>query len=190
VIAGCVYAGTDVGVFWSGDGGQAWATARGGAGTAPIDELEWRDQRTLLVVSHGRGAFEADSFDLATAVPAGTGCGILGPPVLAATPPAVGEIQEYDVTSAAASSPVVLMFGGGPAVPLPIGGCVFQVAAPLAFPLGNTDATGAFHLEVPIPTDPQIMDAVLTAQGLIAVAGGPFFGVAELSNAVTMTVGL
>ncbi len=57
---GWIYAGTDIGIFTSTDGGATWSASTQGPGTVPIDELLWKDASTLVAGTHGRGAFLAD----------------------------------------------------------------------------------------------------------------------------------
>ena len=64
--AGWLYAGTDVGVFVSGDNGQSWSTSTNGPGTVPVEQLIWQDDNTLMAVTHGRGIFFADIADSAS----------------------------------------------------------------------------------------------------------------------------
>lgn len=54
-----LYAGTDLGIFTSSDDGQTWSTYTDGPGTVPIAELVWRNDSTLLAITHGRGVFSA-----------------------------------------------------------------------------------------------------------------------------------
>jgi hypothetical protein len=54
-----LYAGTDLGIFTSSDDGATWSTYTDGPGTVPIAELTWRNDSTLLAVTHGRGVFSA-----------------------------------------------------------------------------------------------------------------------------------
>lgn len=54
---GWLYAGTDIGIFTSSDNGASWTTKTDGPGTVPIDELVWRNDSTLMVVTHGRGIY-------------------------------------------------------------------------------------------------------------------------------------
>jgi hypothetical protein len=54
-----LYAGTDVGMFTSSDGGATWSTYTDGPGTVPMAELIWRNDSTLIAVTHGRGVFSA-----------------------------------------------------------------------------------------------------------------------------------
>jgi hypothetical protein len=58
---GIVYAGTDIGVYWSSNNGATWSTNNLGAGLAPIEELVWRNSDELMVVTHGRGIYLAHS---------------------------------------------------------------------------------------------------------------------------------
>jgi len=54
-----LYAGTDLGIFTSSDDGATWSTYTDGPGTVPISELVWRNDSTLLAITHGRGVFSA-----------------------------------------------------------------------------------------------------------------------------------
>lgn len=54
-----LYAGTDLGIFTSSDDGATWSTYTDGPGTVPIAELNWRNNSTLLAITHGRGVFSA-----------------------------------------------------------------------------------------------------------------------------------
>ena len=54
-----LYAGTDVGMFTSSDGGATWSTYTDGPGTVPMAELAWRNNNTLLAITHGRGVWSA-----------------------------------------------------------------------------------------------------------------------------------
>lgn len=56
---GWLYAGTDIGIFTSSDDGQTWSTFTDGPGTVPIAELFWRNDNTLIAVTHGRGVYSA-----------------------------------------------------------------------------------------------------------------------------------
>lgn len=54
--AGWLYAGTEVGLFASQDGGQTWATSNQGPTTASVDEVNFMNGSTVLVAAtHGRG---------------------------------------------------------------------------------------------------------------------------------------
>lgn len=54
-----LYAGTDLGLFTSSDGGQTWSTNNEGPANVPIEELHWRNNTTLMAVTHGRGIWLA-----------------------------------------------------------------------------------------------------------------------------------
>lgn len=56
---GRLYAGTEVGVFGSDDGGQTWSPANEGPANVSIDDLFWAGE-TLHAATHGRGMYRID----------------------------------------------------------------------------------------------------------------------------------
>jgi hypothetical protein len=52
-----LYAGTDIGVFLSFNSGQTWHANALGLPAVPMDELVWRNDTTLMAVTHGRGIY-------------------------------------------------------------------------------------------------------------------------------------
>jgi photosystem II stability/assembly factor-like uncharacterized protein len=54
--SGSLYAGTEVGVFASSDGGTTWSTSNDGPANVAVDELFWMGD-TLVAATHGRGCF-------------------------------------------------------------------------------------------------------------------------------------
>ena len=54
-----VYAGTEVGLFASDDGGATWSATNEGPTNCSVDDLFWMN-RVLVCVSHGRGMFSID----------------------------------------------------------------------------------------------------------------------------------
>ncbi|MEM7200153.1 MAG: hypothetical protein AAF628_07800 [Planctomycetota bacterium] len=191
-VPGVLFAGTDLGVFCSLDDGGSWQVVPGGPFNVPVEELVWRDDRTLMAVTHGRGIYVADLLG-AAATNVGTGCGLAGPPTLAVSAPAAGTTQTYDATGFAAAAAVHLLFGAGPANPLTLsGGCTLQpdLATLVDIPVGTTDASGAWSGAFPVPASAELLGAVLTTQALAVGASGPVFGRGELSQGVEMTFGL
>lgn len=57
---GVLYVGGDIGMFVSDDDGQTWSTETDGPGTVPVEQLIWKDNNTLMAVTHGRGIFLAE----------------------------------------------------------------------------------------------------------------------------------
>ncbi|MCI0631212.1 MAG: hypothetical protein L0Y44_11235, partial [Phycisphaerales bacterium] len=60
VYSNWLYAGTDIGLFASNNGGYSWFAVTDGLPAVPVDELVWRNDDVLLAVTHGRGIFSAD----------------------------------------------------------------------------------------------------------------------------------
>ena len=54
-----LYAGTEVGMFASEDGGATWSATNEGPTNCSVDDLFWMN-RILVCVSHGRGMFSID----------------------------------------------------------------------------------------------------------------------------------
>ncbi|MBL0141444.1 MAG: VCBS repeat-containing protein [Betaproteobacteria bacterium] len=54
-----LYAGTEVGVFTSQDGGTTWSATNDGPGTVSAEELFFLNANTLIASTHGRGMFQA-----------------------------------------------------------------------------------------------------------------------------------
>ena len=55
-----VYAGTDMGIFTSEDGGATWQSVTDGPANVPVFDLSWMGN-TLLAGTHGRGAFKSET---------------------------------------------------------------------------------------------------------------------------------
>jgi hypothetical protein len=62
-----LYAGTEVGLFSSENGGASWSAVPDGPGNQSVDDLFWMDNSTLVALTHGRGAFMATINSSATA---------------------------------------------------------------------------------------------------------------------------
>jgi len=54
-----LYAGTEVGLFATENGGQSWSTSNDGPANVPVEELSWLEDNTVVAATHGRGAFLA-----------------------------------------------------------------------------------------------------------------------------------
>lgn len=81
-----LYAGTELGVFASDDGGATWNPANSGMAHTVVEALVFRDPQTLVAFTYGRGAFiasldpEASGIAQEDSAPAGAG------PTLVASP--------------------------------------------------------------------------------------------------------
>ena len=93
-----IYAGTEVGVFVSQDGGATWDLPQDGPANVSVDELFWMGA-TLVAATHGRGMFAADSSGAA-------------PPKAAAAPPLL-DFGSVAVSSRSAPRRVTIDNSGG-----------------------------------------------------------------------------
>jgi len=191
-IPGLIYAGTDAGVYWSTDDGETWNTNTQASTTAGVEELVWKDKDTLMIVTHGRGIYVADTVAVAGVRPVGTGCGIAAPPELSASSPSLGNTQLYAARAAAPSAPANLLLSPGAPAPLVLGNsCVLQPSLVnlLVVPGGSTSSSGTWTANLAIPNNTAFIGARLTGQLLVVALNGPVLGIGELSNGLEMRVG-
>lgn len=138
-VEGWLYAGTDIGIFTSTDGGQTWSAATQGPGTVPIDELLWKDANTLVAGTHGRGAFLANvSRSIALADP---------------EPGRAGEVNRFRTTNCTAGRRVYLVYSmrsGSTNIP-GCGGVAVSMAQPQIAGDAVADGNGDAVLDLPIP---------------------------------------
>jgi hypothetical protein len=183
------YAATDLGLYHSEDDGASWSPVPGGPSIVSIDELVWKNDRTLLVATHGRSLWTCD-IEPASSTSVGSGCGVLTTPTLASNAPVLGSNLTLTLAGATPNAPVSLLVAGGPASPLALGSCVLQVALPfLSVPIGNSNGSGGLVANLAIPSGPENVGVALVAQALIVAPGGPLFGVAELTNGLELALG-
>lgn len=63
ILPGWLYAATDLGIYSSTDDGATWSASNVGPSNVSVDELVWKDNKSLMAVTHGRGLWIVDSFD-------------------------------------------------------------------------------------------------------------------------------
>ncbi|HLQ37184.1 MAG TPA: hypothetical protein VK348_05260, partial [Planctomycetota bacterium] len=185
-----LFVGTDLGLFLSNDGGQAWLPVTGGPENVCAEMLFWHNERQLVVVTHGRGAWIA-TLPVASATPVGAGCAVGTPPLLAAAPPVVGAVETFSLTGASANALVWVGLSFGFPVPQNFGSCVVQVdlANSTPFATSATSASGTWSFNLTIPPIADLVSAPVVAQTLILDAGGPLLGAGDLSNGLQLTLG-
>ncbi|MHC5066224.1 MAG: WD40/YVTN/BNR-like repeat-containing protein, partial [Planctomycetota bacterium] len=193
-VSGVLVAGTDLGIYWSLDDGNSWTTSSAGPGNASVEELLWRNDDELYVVTHGRGIYKSTfAFDAAVSEQLGQGCGLSGSPSLDSTSPEVGSTLQFDLSGASANSPVVLLLSSGAPDPLDLGmGCTLQVpvGSSYVFRSGLTDGLGNISFNVSLVSAADLIGSEYTGQCAVQVNGGPILGVAEISNGLRLVIGL
>lgn len=184
------YAATDLGLYYSEDDCATWLPAPGGPTIVPIDEIVWRNDRTMVLATHGRSLWACD-VDPASVSLVGAACGTPAPSLTVGAP-ILGTSPAFTLANAPANSPVSLLLAGGPPVPTNIGSCVVQPDLNTAVFLtaGGTNAGGSLVVNLPLPANPNLIGAVLTTQEFIVSLGGPVLGVGVLSNGARLTLGL
>ena len=189
---GALFAGTDLGLFISIDDGNTWTTSDDGPGGVAIEELVWKNDLTLLVVTHGRGIYEVDTqVQLASHSFVGFGCGTSGIPTLTSDEPIIGATQTYNVSGVFPNALYVFAYGPSGS-PTDLGnGCVAQpdLQNTILVFLGQTTASGTGTVGVPIPLDSSLIGAVLITQVLVDAPNGPLLGTAELTNGLAQSLG-
>jgi hypothetical protein len=108
-----LYAGTEVGLYESEDGGQTWSATAGGPEDSPIDEVRFvLGTETLLVATHGRGLWTTDvsSGGVPTAGPAHVVATATGTSTVNVTWDAVSGATSYNIYRTSDGAPF------GPAV--------------------------------------------------------------------------
>ncbi|MBK8098392.1 MAG: hypothetical protein IPK26_14880 [Planctomycetes bacterium] len=198
VLAGRVYAGTEVGMFASEDDGLSWSTANEGPADTSVEEVVFMHGTTrLLVATHGRGLWTIDVRE-PTVTTLGAGCsGTAGVPALTATPPAIGTTVTATITSIPANAFCFLIVGfditswnGNPLPmaldPLGMTGCVGRVRPDLT--IGQLAVGGQFATSFALPAAPNTVGSAFWAQGLVVDAGANPGG-ATVSNALVLTIG-
>jgi len=138
-VPGWIYAGTDIGIFTSTDGGATWSAATQGPGTVPIDELLWKDASTLVAATHGRGTYLADvSLEIALSDP---------------VPGIAGQVNRFTTTNGTSGRRVYLVYSmrsGNTLIP-GCGGASVNMAQPQIAGDSIADGNGDAVLELPVP---------------------------------------
>ncbi|NJD92258.1 MAG: hypothetical protein FIA91_12240, partial [Geobacter sp.] len=102
--AAWLYAGTEVGLFTSQDGGATWSASNDGPANVEIADLAWRDNTTLIAATHGRGMFQTTAnFSASTATVLATGL----------TPSTYGQSVTFTATVSPASATGTVTFYDG-----------------------------------------------------------------------------
>jgi hypothetical protein len=185
-----LFVGTDIGLYWSLDDGQSWQPVTGGPETVAVEQLVWKNDRDLLVVTHGQGVWLA-TLQAAAVQPVGAGCSNGAVPALSATLPVVGGTQTFSMTGAAANALVFFGFSFGLPVPVAFGSCTLQFDLPNSNPYaaGFTSGTGAWSTALAIPASVIFVGSQITAQTFVFDAGGPMLGAGDLANGLLSTLG-
>ena len=198
LLANRLYVGTQVGMFASDDGGATWSTSNDGPADVSVDEVVFLHNSTkLLAATHGRGLWTIDIRESVVAQ-LGAGCaGTNGVPLLAATPPRLGQVVTLTCSSLRPGQIGIFVFGfssvtwAGQALPLNLAvlgmpSCTAYCSVDLTMPLPIT--TGTIQTTVSLPSTPSTLGQALFAQVLGTDPGVNAFG-AVVSNGLSLVVG-
>jgi hypothetical protein len=162
-----LYAGTEVGVFASQNGGANWSTTNDGPGTTSVEELFFLDSTKLVASTHGRGMFTA------LALP-GTA------PTFTSSPPAngsVGVAYTHNYTANGSPAPTFSITSGAFPAGLTLNGTTGVLSGtPSA---GGTNSTGVVTATNTSGTATQSFSITISAQ----LPGAPTIGTATAGNA-------
>ncbi len=151
-----LYAGTEVGIFTSEDGGDTWSLPHDGPTNAPVDELFFLGT-DLVAVTHGRGMFKTPT-NVATVVSPPTGLQVVSVAgrrvTLRWTPPADGRTAtDYELRAGVAPGDVLGAIRTGGTAPV----FTFDAAVSGVFYLRVHTVSGAITSgpsnEVPLVVD-------------------------------------
>jgi hypothetical protein len=117
-------------------------------------------------------------------------CGIPSP-ILGTALPYLGTSCPITLSGAAPNAPLILGAASGPAQLTPVGPCAVWLppAAIVLQTAGTTSSTGTWNSALSIPSSPALAGVLVTLQALPLVAGGPFLGFGQLSNALELRLG-
>lgn len=126
----------------------------------------------------------------AQTLPVGTGCGA-APPGLSSTLPVLGSTCTFTMQGAPPLQQVIHGLAVDGPIYSPFGTCallldVNTLSVALA---GTSDAVGGWTGTLAIPSAPSLAGFVVSSQNVTLVAGGPFLGIGETSNAVRLRFG-
>lgn len=190
-VSGCLFVGTDIGLFFSRDDGATWETSNKGSRMSPVAELQWKNDNTMIVTTHGRGIYTVEVGNVAMVKNIGGGCGISSAPVLSASLPKAGSVQTYSITSRAPNKPVLLMFSPTTNSISIGGGCtlhVFGGAYLVTIAGSSTGSQGQWTYRLTLPKTKEMIGMHATVQAAI-LNNGPALGVADLTNGLELTTG-
>ena len=145
---------------------------------------------TVLQIADGEFTAVARYALSAATTPTGAGCGGAMPPVLTATPPALGQPMAFALVQGSPNASGFLYFGGPAAAPIAIGsGCTVYVDLATASPLLpiSTTPLGAWSAGLAVPMVPGLAGIQIALQA--ALFGTPAPLGFDLSNGVLATIG-
>ncbi|QDU65110.1 hypothetical protein [Engelhardtia mirabilis] len=125
------------------------------------------------------------------AVPIEGGCAAAGAaPVLAPVGrPTLGADFDVRIEGAPVAAPLVWAVDTSFAPVSLSGPCAPLLLSPTFLALGQTNGAGQGLLDLAVPADPVLLDAVLVFQTLVVEVPGPFLGIASLSDGLEVVVG-
>ncbi len=162
-----LYAGTDVGLYESEDGGATWSASQGGPGDVMIDEVRFViGTETLLAATHGRGLWTADVSCVATITSQPTA----SPSTITTT----GGSSTLSI-GVSGSSPTILWYtssnvfvGSGASIsvsPATTTSYYATVSSSCTSPINSSPVTVTVCVPASIPTGPTATPSTITTSG-------------------------
>jgi len=128
----------------------------------------------------------------ALAEPYGKGCSSASafPQVGAAGTPSPGSLDFAVELSGASPLAACALLLGASVAEIPLGSCTLLVTpAPVVILPATATAQGSASVSILVPNDPALIGGLAAFQWVVTETGGPFFGVAGLSDGLLVIVG-
>jgi hypothetical protein len=134
-------------------------------------------------------ALDLTKFGGWAAEPFGTGCGLTGEPRLTLEGEfRIGQAISLEIEDAAPLAPTGFYYALE-STHVVVNGCNFYLLQPMPLIQEVTNGTGGLSLPIALPYDPRLVGGLVVMQAVPFVSGGPFLGIAEITNGLELLIG-